>query len=273
VLIAQITDTHIKEGGRTAYDGKVDTARALRSCIAHLNGLDPKPDVVLLTGDLVDQGRKQEYAALARLLAPLSIPLYVIPGNHDERGALRDAFADEDYLPAGEFLHYAVDRFPVRLVGLDTTVPGAPHGEMCAARLAWLDETLRRVPERPTIVFMHHPPFLTGIGHMDVQNCRGGDALAAVLHRHPQVVRLLCGHVHRSIQAVWHGIGASIAPSHSHAVALDLRTGGPSAFTLEPPACHLHHWREDVGLVSHLSFIGTYPGPFPFFDERGRLID
>lgn len=273
-LIAQVTDTHIKAGGRRAYGGHVDTYGALDRCVRHLNALDPRPDVVLLTGDLVDMGHCDEYTTLRGLLDRLDAQYFVVPGNHDDRGALRAAFADHGYLPRqGEFLHYCVDAHPLRLVGLDSTVPGEAGGLMCDTRLAWLDATLHNAPGRPTLLFMHHPPFVTGIAHMDVQRCANADRFGAVVARYPQVVRLLCGHVHRSIQVPWYGITASIGPSHSHAVALDLRPHAPSQFVLEPPACALHAWTPGAPIVSHQSFIGDYGGPYPFFDDAGHLID
>lgn len=273
MLIAQITDTHIKAEGRLAYR-KVDTACNLARCVEHLIALQPSPDVVLMTGDLTDFGRPEEYRRLRQLIAPLERPTYVIPGNHDNRENLRQAFVDHAYLPGdGEFLHYVVDDYPVRLIGLDTTIPGEPGGVMCDRRLAWLDETLRLEPRRPTVLFMHHPPFLAGIAHMDVQNCRGGDELGALVECHPQVMRILCGHVHRPIHLHWHGVTVSIAPSASHNVALDLTAQEPPSFRLEPPTCELHLWREGTGLISHLSFIGEFEGPYPFFDAEGNLID
>lgn len=272
MLIAQITDTHIKAGGRLAY-GTVDSADKLARCVEHVNRLTSRPDIVLMTGDLVDAGRPEEYDVLRRLIAPLDMPIFVIPGNHDERGALREAFADHDYLPSGgEFLHYTVEDYPLRLICLDTTVPGEPGGLMCAERLAWLDARLGE-DRRPTAIFMHHPPFLTGIRNMDAQNCRNGAALGELLTRHPQVVRLLCGHVHRAIQLHWYGVTASIAPSPSHSVAYDLRDDAPHELVLEPPACEIHHWREDTGLISHLTFIGADDRRYPFYDADGKLID
>jgi 3',5'-cyclic AMP phosphodiesterase CpdA len=242
--------------------------------VAHLNTLDPRPDIVLLTGDLVDLGRPEEYALLREILAPLGMPIYVVPGNHDERGAMRRAFSDHAYLPqAGDFLHYVLEDYPVRLIGLDTVVAGEPGGELCEARLGWLDAQLRRVPDRETVLFMHHPPFLTGLANMDWQNCRNGEALGALLERHRQVTRLLCGHVHRPIHLAWHGITASIAPSPSHSCVFDLNPDASHDFVLEPPTCELHYWREGTGLISHLTFIGDYGGRFPFYDKSGKLID
>ena len=273
MLIAQVTDTHVKANGRLAY-GIVDTAARLSDCMIHLMRLDPRPDVILMTGDLVDLGLPEEYTLVRSLVDPTGIPVFVVPGNHDNREAMRQVFDDRGFLPDdGEFLHYVLEDFPVRLIGLDTTIPGKPGGELCADRLAWLDARLREAPHRPTVLFMHHPPFLTGIRNMDWQNCKGGEALAAVVKRHPQIVRLLCGHVHRSIHLHWHGITASIAPGPSHSCVLDLRADARHLFVLEPPSCDIHYWREDTGLLSHQSFIGQFEGPFPFYDGDGKLID
>ncbi len=273
MLIAQVTDTHIKANGRLAY-GKVDSAEKLARCVEHVNRLSSRPDIVLMTGDLVDSGRPEEYAVLSRLIEPFEMPVYVIPGNHDERRAFKEAFADHKYLPTdGCFLHYVIEDYPLRLIGLDTTIPGEEGGEMCAERLSWLDARLSEDRERTTVIFMHHPPFLTGIKNMDVNNCKGGDVLGALIQRHPQVIRILCGHVHRAIQVHWFGVTASIAPSPSHSVAYDLREDAPHCFLLEPPACEIHYWREDTGLISHIIYIGKYDGPYPFREEGGQYVD
>lgn len=273
MLIAQITDTHVRAGGRLSYR-QVDSAQKLRDCVAHLNALAPRPDLVLLTGDLVDFGTAEEYAVVREILAPLAIPLFVMPGNHDDRDEMRRAFADHAYLPRdGEFLHYVIEGLPLRIVALDTLIPGEQAGILCARRLAWLAEQLGRSPGTPTVLAMHHPPFLTGLANMDRQNCRNAAALGALVERHRQVIRILCGHVHRSVLMHWHGVTASIAPSPSHSCVLDLDPDATHDLVLEPPACALHYWRADIGLVSHLSFIGDYGGRHPFFDAAGKLID
>jgi 3',5'-cyclic AMP phosphodiesterase CpdA len=264
MLIAQISDTHIKPAGRKVY-GVVDTERFLSDAVAHLLRLDPAPDIVLATGDLVDGGSAEEYVRLRALLAPIPWPLYVIPGNHDERAALRAAFADHDYLPKdGGFLHYAVDGHPVRLVALDTVVPGEGGGLMCAERCAWLDGQLGKAAQRPTLVLMHHPPFLTGIAHMDRVKLDGADTFGEVIRRHPQVERVVCGHVHRSMQLKWRGTLVSICPSTAHQVTLDLRAGDRAEFALEPPGFQLHHWRPRIGMVTHTVNVGVFEGPYSF---------
>ena len=273
MLIAQITDSHIKAKGKLAYR-KVDTENNLRRCVEHVANLNPQPDVVLMTGDLTDFGRPEEYALFRELMAPLEVPIYVIPGNHDTRDGMRQSFQDHSYLPRqGDYLHYTIEDYSLRLIGLDSTIPGKPGGDMCEERLLWLESELLKEPHKPTALFMHHPPITTGIEHMDVQNCENGEALGDLLEKHKQVFQIFCGHVHRPIHTQWRGLTVTIAPSASHYVALDLQKGAPADFNLEPPAVQLHQWSNDTDLVSHLSFIGSFDGPHPFFDGQGKLID
>jgi 3',5'-cyclic AMP phosphodiesterase CpdA len=263
MLIAQISDTHIRPKGRLAMD-RVDTAGHLARAVAHLNALRPAPDLVLVTGDLVDAGMPEEYAHLRDLLAPLAMPVYLIPGNHDLRAPLREVFAAHRYLPADDFMQYAVEDHPVRLIALDTLTPGAPHGELCDARLDWLEARLAE-SSRPTILFLHHPPFECGIREFDDTRLNvGAERLAAIVGRHRNVERILCGHVHRPIQVRWAGTIASVAPSTAHQATLDLMPDAPLMFSMDPPAVALHQWRPGTGLVTHLSYIGDYDGPHPF---------
>ncbi|MBL8675803.1 MAG: phosphodiesterase [Rhodospirillales bacterium] len=269
MIIAQITDLHVRPRGRNAY-GLVDTNDMLAAAVASIQRLDRKPDMVVATGDLTDCGLPEEYEELERLLAPLSMPVFLVPGNHDRRANMRAVFGGDGYLPAdGEFLHYTVDGWPVRLIGLDTVVPGAGHGEMCPDRLRWLESALAEEPGEPTVIFMHHPPFLTGLGDMDRINCRDGAAMAEIVARHPNVERVLCGHHHRPIHTRWAGTIASVAPSTAHQVTLDLvADDSPATFMMEPPAFQLHVWTRDAGLVTHTAVVDAFPGPFPFTLDR-----
>lgn len=280
-FLAQITDLHIREPGRLAY-GRLDTAPYLRRCVQALLALRQRPHAVVLTGDLTDFGRAAEYAHLAELLAPLegTLPLYLMPGNHDDRDQLRRVFAHHPHLAdtadgSNDFLQYTVPigADGLQLVCLDTVEPGKSGGRLCDARLRWLDQTLARLPDRPVVVAMHHPPFETLIGHMDgIGLTEGGEAFAAILSRHPQVQRVICGHLHRSIVTQVGGRLVSTAPSPAHQVCLDLSPDAASAWTLEPPGFHIHAWSGRGSLVTHVAAIGEFAGPFPFHDG-GQLID
>jgi 3',5'-cyclic-AMP phosphodiesterase len=200
---------------------------------------------------------------LRTLLAPLAMPVFVIPGNHDAREQLRAAFAGDGYLLADGFLQFAIEDYPVRLVALDTLIPGEGGGLLCSERLAWLDHVLASAPARPVLLMMHHPPFLTGIERMDRAGLQNSEALAAVVARHPQIERILCGHLHRTIDRRFAGTVAGTAPSTAHQLRLDLTAEAPLRFMFEPPGYQLHVWRSDSGLVTHTAVFGEWPGPHP----------
>ncbi len=189
VLIAQITDTHITVDGRQARD--------LARIFAELNGRDPRPDLILLSGDTVDSGRVEQYRALRDLIAQSAIEVFVVPGNHDRLPALLATLVAKQYprLTAGS-MNYVLDDFPVRIIALDTTAPGRPGGILDDARLGWLDRRLIEAPGRPVLIFMHHPPFRTGVNLADLFGFAGARRFAALLERQPNVRRVVAGHVH-----------------------------------------------------------------------------
>ena len=278
MLIAQISDFHLTRQGELAY-GVAETAAPLRRAVAHLNALQPAPDVVVITGDLVDDGAPTSYALLRELLTPLRMPFFTVPGNHDQKARLRSAFPEQRFLhqppQAGSVgsLCYVVEEFPIRLIGLDTVTPGEHGGGFEGERLNWLAKTLVGRPEAPTILFMHHPPFASGIGHMDREVFKGRKEFEALVAQHPQIERILCGHLHRTIFRRFGGTIASTCPGIGMQLCLDLREDSPSAFILEPPAAMLHLWTSLWGnstLLSHVTIIedtpGQYGGPHPFFD-------
>lgn len=271
MLIAQFSDLHIRLPGLLAYR-RVDTAAYLRAAVEHLMQLVPRPDALLITGDLVDFGTPEEYEHLAELLAPVTMPIYAIPGNHDGRAAFRVAFGARGYLPAEGFLQFAVDLGPLRLIGLDTLVEGRGGGALCEERLGWFEDTLREAMDVPTLVALHHPPFATGIAHMDRIGLEGAAAFAALVERHPQIEVITCGHVHRVVSTTLAGRRVLIAPSVAHQVALDLTPEGPDCFTLEPPGYYLHRW-DGTCLVTHTVVVGAFAGSYPFRNAQGRLID
>ena len=180
MIVGQITDFHITTPDQDV-DRRYRTAEHLKAAVAHVNALPVRPDVVVATGDLVHHGSVPEYERLRGLLEPLAMPVYLIPGNHDDRANLRAVFSDHPYLPRqGSFLHYLVEEYPLRLLALDTVVPGEMGGALCEARLAWIEARLSASTARPTFVFMHHPPFRTGVGWTDGEGASGLGGAAAV---------------------------------------------------------------------------------------------
>jgi 3',5'-cyclic AMP phosphodiesterase CpdA len=274
VYIAQISDLHIKPPNTLAY-GRVDTARALERCARAVNEFRPRPNLVVISGDLADTPTAEEYEYLKRLLALLELPFVGIPGNHDSREMMRAAFPDASYaFPSGP-LNQRVEAGPLDLVLLDSSVPGKPHGELDAPTLQWLEATLAASPERPALMFLHHPPFKAGIWHMDHQNLRNAAAFEPIVRRHPRVRLIATGHIHRATLTMFAGVPTTICPAPNHAVDLDLAKLRKPSFKVEPPAFHLHTWfpGEDFGdVVTHQVPIGEFDGPHPFFGWDGKLL-
>jgi len=272
-ILVQLTDLHIREPNKLAY-GRLDTAPYLRTCVESVLRLRQKPDAVVLTGDLTDFGRPAEYAHLRQLLAPLDMPLYLLPGNHDDRVNLRRAFPDHGYMAQGEFIQYVADIGPLRLIALDTMIPGESGGQLCDLRLQWLSDALADSQGRPVVIAMHHPPFRTLIGHMDEIGLQAGElALRDIISRHDNVERIICGHLHRAIDVRFGGTIASTAPGPAHQVTLDLAIDAQSSWMLEPPGFRVHAWDQvNHRLVTHLAASGRFDGPYPFH-ENGALID
>jgi 3',5'-cyclic-AMP phosphodiesterase len=274
VCIAQISDLHIKRPGALAY-GRVDTAKALERCVAALNEFTPVPDFVVISGDLADTPTAEEYDHLKRLLAPLKLPFASIPGNHDSREMMRAAFPASNYAQSSGPLDQRTEIAGLDLLLLDSSVPGEPHGQLDPATLEWLDATLASSPQRPALLFLHHPPFRAGILHMDRQNLFNADALALIVRRHPRVRLVATGQVHRATLTMFAGVPTTICPAPNHAVDLDLAELREPSFRIEPPAFHLHAWFPGEGfgsLVTHQVPIGQFDGPHPFFGPDGKLL-
>lgn len=267
MLIAQLSDLHIRAGGVLAY-GHVDTLQFLRGAVTHLNALRPAPACVVVSGDLGDLGTRDEYAIVRGELDKLAMPYHPIPGNHDG-DPFWDVFADRMVDPVRHVGH-VVDLGSVRIFMLDTRVDGEQHGFFDDVRADWLSRRLREGGP-PALVVMHHPPIETGIGHMDLIGLQGKDRLRALLRDGPAPIAILCGHIHRTIISSIEGTPVIVAPSAAHAVSLDIRPDAPSSFHIEPPGVLLHVIGHGV-LTTHLSLIGGWPGPYPFFGEGGMLI-
>lgn len=275
VCIAQISDLHVKPPGALAY-GRVDTAKALERCVTTLNAFAPAPDFVVISGDLADTPIAEEYDNLKRLLAPLKLPFAGVPGNHDSRELMRAAFPNAPYAFASGALNQKIEVGELDLLLMDSSVPGNPHGLLEPPTLQWLEDLLSFSASRPALLFLHHPPFVAGIWHMDRQNLHNASELAGIIRRHPRVRLVATGHFHRAIVTMFAGIPSTICPAPNHAVDLDLAHLRQPSFRVEQPAFHLHIWfpgeEGDGHLVTHQVPIGEFDGPYPFFGSDGKLL-
>ena len=270
LLIAQLSDPHIGTGAGF-LGGRMNTELALRRAVSHVAAMDPTPDLVLLTGDLTEHGSAAEYALVADALAPLSMPVYAVPGNHDDSRVARDALHRcmpvASDAPDGACC-YQFRLGELHLVALDTVVPGRSHGALEPLQLAWLARTLEACRRQPVLIFMHHPPLPTGIEAMDACSLMAGsDELSVLVRQHGAVQGVLCGHLHRAVQMQFGGAPLHVAPSVAHQIALDLRPGAPLHTQLEPPKISLHRWTPLHGLCTHLSYVEAFGSAIPFVTQ------
>ena len=268
MILLHLSDLHVRPPGMPVSRVVESTPLAERALRA-ARAFAPRPDAVVISGDLADCGLPAEYAELRVMLRRHlgGLPVYLIPGNHDRRENFRAALAEFAGVTADpEFVQYVVDDLPVRLVMLDSVVPGAGHGELCEKRLAWLDARLAEAPDKPTFLVLHHPPMLCGLPVYDAINLHTTAELGAVLARHAQVERILCGHHHRSMTGRLGRAIVSIAPAVAHQGAFEL-DDDRGRFMLEPPGYHVHLRLPDGGIASHMVFVENFPGPFPYIAD------
>lgn len=264
MLIAQITDMHVSKPARL-FGKHIDSRDAFERAITRVLALDPKPDLVLLSGDLAETGADEEYDFIAAQLARLPCPAVAIPGNHDIRDAMLRKLPACVTAQHGGHLSFLNEDFPLRVIGLDTIVPDQVHGEICEDRLNWLRAALARTAGKPALLAMHHPPFTTGLVGMDRYGIkRGLDEFRTIVAQHANdIVAIVCGHAHRMIVGRIAGVPILLTPACSFPFQLDLGEKPSLNFVQEPPQFLVHSWSDAAGYVAHAAFVDAFPGPFP----------
>ena len=264
MLIVQISDTHIVDNGRKTL-GIAPMAENLASCVAHINQFQPRPDVVLHTGDVTNSGKLAEAERAAEILEPLCCPLYIVPGNHDSADTLWSVFGEyacPSRTKSG--LDYVVEGHTVRMIGLDSTSHGGAGGKLSATQLAWLEARLAEQPNHPTVIFMHHPPIKCGVLETDADGFVGADKLGTIVAKHANIERFICGHIHLPVHARWNGTIVSTAPSMGMQLGLDLTMQRESEFFLEAPGYQIHHFTPQENLITHTIYVRPLIGPNSF---------
>ncbi len=250
MIVAQLTDTHIVREGETYF--ALDTARYLVDAIAALHALDPLPDCVVVTGDLVNAGHAEEYLRFRNIMRALRVPYYVIPGNHDQRDRMRDVLAPATYGGSRDAtVRYVVDDFAVRLIGIDANVRPWPGAALAPDVFVWLERELAAAPDRPAIVCVHQPPFRTGLQYLDALGFRGARRLRSLVERFPAIGRVVSGHIHCTRSSLWGRALALSAPSTAPQVVPELFAMPPPVrLRREVPGFALHAWQPGAGFSS-----------------------
>lgn len=248
MYILHFSDFHLFAGEKESAHPRQDTVAAVELVLADAACLTPQPDLVLISGDLTDCGTAEDYALAREMLARFSAPVLVVPGNHDRRAAMRAAFADSIAFAEGPFLNFDLIHKGIRVIGLDTIIPGAVEGELCAARLDWLadrlaDETARAQTESAvTFLMLHHPPFDLASPSWDAMTLlTGREEFTRLIAGFKGQLRLLTGHVHRPLITTHAGHFAAIAGSPAFQYAPGLGWTGEPPLSAEPYVYWLHH--------------------------------
>lgn len=252
MLIAQVTDTHL---GFEPDNPAEFNRKRLDQVLTRLVTMVPRPDMLLLTGDLADRGDAASYRRLRNALSVCPFPFLAIPGNHDDRETFFAHFPEAGM--ADGFVQYEATCGPLRILFLDTTEPGRHGGSFCETRANWLAARLAEQPERPTLIALHHPPVETGIDWMNTHPQEPWVArLKAAMGEARNIVGMICGHIHRSVSIGWGGRTVSICRSTAPQVALDLRPidpdepDGRAMIVADTPGYALHYWNGRE-LVTH----------------------
>jgi 3',5'-cyclic AMP phosphodiesterase CpdA len=269
MLIAQISDPHITPLGKKAY-GIAPTAKNLTRVIDHINQLNPKADLVLITGDITNNFTLEGAEHAAFLLSKLNCPYYIIPGNHDDRKNLNSVFGDKICpLTNDGFINHVIDEYDISLIGLDSLKLGEPGGELCKNRLDWLEMALAKQSEKPVVIFMHHPPIKCSVLETDIDGFDGAEEFGDIVEKYANIEAIICGHIHLPTHSRWRGTIVSTAPSTGMQLGLDLTMKRPSEFYLNASGYLLHHYTKEKNIITHTIYVRKKDnGPYPFEEHR-----
>lgn len=260
-LLIQITDTHVVPPGEVLY-GSIDATRHLQETVREINRMQPPPDAVIFTGDLVEKGDKPGYRHFIELIGPLKMPVWVIPGNHDDPKVMQEAFAETACFPVSdETFQYAVDDLPFRILALNSRSEGTELPEFREDKLAWLEAELAR-SDKPVLLAIHHPPMKTGIELIDMGGAEWYQGMKSLIARHPQVRLVICGHCHTDLSGRIGQVPVYMAPANSHQL-IATRGLNVAPSTLDRPgAPTLHHFIDGEFLS------GSHAWPANVADQR-----
>ena len=260
--ILQLTDTHIVREG-ALVSGRLETAGALTRLVDRIMSIKHQIwpiDAVLVSGDLSDDGSAESYVRFQSMLAPLGMPIYVIPGNHDAREPMRAAFSEQ--LPVTGPLNWSRTVGDVLLIGLDSLVEGHGHGTLDSETLKFLSEALENADGAAVLLALHHPPFQSGIGFMDDIGLTNRVAFREVIAQYSSELRVVCGHIHSLVIASISGHIALSAPSPCSTFESDYRADAQVGYRDMEDGCLLHRYDGSFQSVRIGPVAGA--GPFPF---------
>ncbi|MFY0690847.1 MAG: phosphodiesterase [Paracoccaceae bacterium] len=255
--ILVFTDLHIVADGKTIIG--LDPLERFKDGLAH--ALENHADAarIILLGDLTHFGQPEEYQRLAAALQGLDIPITLMVGNHDRRGAFLEVFPETAVTPDGH-VQGVIEIGDTVLITLDT-LDGPPHrdghhaGALCAERLAWLERQLDRFAGKRVLLFCHHPLCDVGFPGMDAIKLANGAELSALLGRFANVAHIFNGHIHRTIHGTCAGTPFTVFKSPCHQMPMDLSEQS-SASSVDEPGAYGIILLKERGVIVHTEDFG-----------------
>jgi 3',5'-cyclic-AMP phosphodiesterase len=254
MIIAQISDTHLTLDAPDSDRRMRDFAQT----IADINALDPAPDVIVHTGDIVHNGREDEYAQAVATLAKARAPVFVLAGNKDNRANLHAAFSASGYFASDhDFIDYAIDDYPVRLIALDTLSSESNKGDFASEQVRHLIDLIDAESKKPIAIFTHHPPFEVTVGpdrlHFETPETMA--RLRQALQHSRRVIAVFSGHVHRAAEGHVGIIPATVMPC----IATALRRGDYPPHMRIRPVYQIHRFDSVWGFATETRIVGERP--------------
>ncbi len=267
-----LTDTHFVPPGKRLFGG--NPRARLEKAVRIITRDHADAEFVLVTGDLAHHGEAGAYRSLEDVLSGCRLPIHLMMGNHDHRETLLQNIPGMRTDKYG-FVQFCLETPELRVICLDTAEPGTHVGNICEARLEFLDRELAKPSEGKLVALaLHHPPFEIGLRPIDRINLKDGGALKEVIDAHQKPDYLFFGHVHRPVQGLWNGIPYSIQYGINHQVALDFSEMDMIPLTFAPPQFSVAKVGAEKELLIHsCSFL--YDGPFfsNSFDVNEAVIN
>lgn len=265
MLIAQISDLHISALGVKTL-GIAPMSENLKLCVKHINQLATRPDIVLVTGDISNNGDIDELINAKNILNILNIPYFVIPGNHDNRQDLLTIFGEKScQMNSDQLIQYTINDYDVHFIAIDSTIPNQSGGEFSHKSDQWLRKQLLKAHNKPTILFMHHPPINLGISETNIEGFDGKKRLANIVKTHTNIEAILCGHIHLSAHTRWHGSIINTAPSIGMRLVIDFSMEQESQYILDDPSYQLHYWTKEQNLITFDVNVNDTKQGHPFY--------
>lgn len=241
-----ISDLHYTVNIKNHSSSRSNLIEALRLIIDDIKSIENHLDFVAITGDLTEIGDLESYKQLKILLNILDIPIFVVPGNHDEPMAFGEIFNQNGAEQGRGFTDYCINLNGVQLLGMNTQIIGQAQGKLSDTQLSWIEEKLSDHKFSRNIIFMHHPAFLTGFsGYDETILLSGREALGNIIERSTSKIIILSGHIHKPFQAVWRGANCYIAGGPCFQLGNAVPFGNGQQEILDEPYAYFVHSIDD----------------------------